>query len=103
MRTLTGTIKAGADVGYDSVERAQIAAGIRWRGLIFAFVVTLIWYAIWFGLSLNISAWAGLMVFAAAYLLGHGLAHMVVLRSMDEEIQRRRNLKEVAENYRKAT
>ena len=71
MKTLTGTIKAGADVGYDTVDR--------------------------------VLAWSGLMAFAGAYVLGHGLAHVLIVRSMDEEIRRRRNLKAVAANSRKPT
>jgi hypothetical protein len=79
---------------------ANIQAGALVRALLLAAMATALWYVLWFGLSLNLPAWAGLLIFVGAFLAGYGFARRMLLQSLAEEIQRRRDLKIVAENWK---
>ena len=101
MTKLANLIDAAADVGYTAEDRAHIVARAKRHALKLAGIATACWYLLWFGLSINLSAWAGLAIFVITYMLGYGFAQMMLQRAASEEIQRRRDLRKVAENYRK--
>jgi hypothetical protein len=99
---LTKLLADGSDVGIALDERAEIRTkmqvGALLRALLLAVIATAFWYVLWFGLSLNLPAWAGLLIFVGAFVVGYGFARTIFLRSLAEEIHRRRDLKKVVED-----
>jgi hypothetical protein len=93
------TVYPNADV-VTADEHAHAVTLFMRHAFAIAVVVTACSYAIWLLFSLGLSGWIGLGVFPLALGVAYIVVQRLMWRSLNEEVQRRRDLLEIAKKYR---